>query len=340
MLRVAVLGRPVGQTGGLRRTVGDEVAPVAHHLIGQDLLRGIQRRRTPHAEQVPQFQGMAGADRERRVPQKIGLRRLPIIELVGVDRRVTAQRASESVCGAGKHTVGGRGRVSERDVPAVVIGRIVRQHRGAAVGAEDVGKHIWILAGADSPVQLGGPQGGEERELVVVDADQYRNPRRLVGGERRHRIVRQRRGSGHRAGERIGVAEEVVPGWTFEPGRRESTQTPCGGGGIATAGGDRVVGALPLPEGHLGLRLARRTLDDRCPEQSRRAGRDQMVADRHAARGFAGDRHLLRVAAECGDVVTNPAQCGLLIGQSVIAYRAGRAERRMSQEAQGHPAGS
>src|SRR6202000_937857 len=88
---VAVLGRPVGQAGGLWCAIGDEMAPVAHHLVGQYLLRGIQRLRSAHAEQVPPLQSMAGGERKRRVSQELGRRRVWIVELVGVYRRITAQ---------------------------------------------------------------------------------------------------------------------------------------------------------------------------------------------------------------------------------------------------------
>ena len=168
----------------------------------------------------------------------------------------------------------------------------------------------------------------------MVDADQHRNAGCAVGGESRDRTLRQRRRSGDRAGERVGVADEVVPGRTLEPGRRQRAQTPCGGGGIAAARRDRVIHALPLPERQVGLRLTRRALDDRRAEQPRRPGRDQVIAHRHAARGFAGDGDLLGVAAERGDVVADPAQRGLLVGQAVVADRAGRTERRVGQEAQ------
>ena len=44
------------------------------------------------------------------------------------------------------------------------------------------------------------------------------------------------------------------------------------------------------------------------------------------------DRDLAGIAAEVGDVVTHPAQRGLLVGQPVVADRAWRAERGMSKE--------
>ena len=47
-----------------------------------------------------------------------------------------------------------------------------------------------------------------------------------------------------------------------------------------------------------------------------------------------GDGHLVRVAAEVGDVVPDPAQRRLLVLQSVVADVAGRPERRMGQEPQ------
>ena len=76
----------------------------------------------------------------------------------------------------------------------------------------------------------------------------------------------------------------------------------------------------------------RRALDDRRAEQSLRSGRDEVVAHRHAARRFARDGDLVRVAAEVGDVVPDPAQRRLLVLQSVVADVAGRTERRMREE--------
>ena len=209
----------------------------------------------------------------------------------------------------------------------------MRQHR-RAIRTEGVAEHTRIFAGADAPFQPRGPQGREQREFVMVDAHQHRNPCRPVGGESRNRVVWQRRRSGHRAGECVGVSEEVVPRRTLEAGRRHRAQTPRGGGRVTAARCDRVVHAPLLRQLHIGLRLARRALNDRRAEQSYRPRRDQVIAHRHSAGGFAGDGDLLRVTAECGDVVTDPAQRGLLVGQAVVADRAGRTERRVSQETQ------
>ncbi len=63
-------------------------------------------------------------------------------------------------------------------------------------------------------------------------------------------------------------------------------------------------------------------------------GAIEVIAHRHAARRLTGDGDLLRVTAECGDIVADPAQRGLLVGQAVVADRAGRPEQRVSQEAQ------
>ena len=274
---------------------------------------------------------MAGADRKRRVSQQLWCRCVRIVELVGIDGRVTAQRVRQPVCGAGEDAVGDRRRVGERDVPAIMIGRIVRHYR-ATIGAEDVREHVRILGGPDPPAQPRVPQRREHRELVVVDAHQHRNPGRPTGGESRDRAVRQHRCPGDRARQCIGVADEVVPGRTVKGCRRQRTQTHCDGGGIAAARCGRVIDAVALPGCQVGLRLARRALDDCRPEQPCRTRRHQVIAHRHAARGFAGDGHLPRIAAERGDVVADPSQRGLLVGQPVVAHRAGRTERRVGQE--------
>ena len=60
-----------------------------------------------------------------------------------------------------------------------------------------------------------------------------------------------------------------------------------------------------------------------------------MVAHRHRAGRLPSDRDFRWVAAEFGDIVADPPQCGLLVGQSVVADVAVRAQRRMGQEPQG-----
>ena len=59
-----------------------------------------------------------------------------------------------------------------------------------------------------------------------------------------------------------------------------------------------------------------------------------MIAHRHPARRLPCNRHLVRIAAECGDVVVHPAQCGLLVGQPVVADIARRAERRVREKSE------
>ena len=59
--------------------------------------------------------------------------------------------------------------------------------------------------------------------------------------------------------------------------------------------------AAALPELKVGLRLTRRALNDRRAEQPGRPRRHQVIAHRHAARGFAGDRYFPGIATESGD---------------------------------------
>nr|CRL81798.1 hypothetical protein CPGR_05014 [Mycolicibacter nonchromogenicus] len=88
---------------------------------------------------------------------------------------------------------------------------------------------------------------------------------------------------------------------------------------LTAAQGFGVFATYLLRLGHLDLGLARPALDDRGPKQARRIRSGQVVADRHSPGGLTGDRHFVWVAAEFVDVVPDPTQCRLLVGQAVIA---------------------
>ena len=59
-----------------------------------------------------------------------------------------------------------------------------------------------------------------------------------------------------------------------------------------------------------------------------------MVADRHRPRRFTCNGHLVRITTEFRDVVADPAQRRLLVGEAVIADIIVGAQRRMREKAQ------
>ena len=80
----------------------------------------------------------------------------------------------------------------------------------------------------------------------------------------------------------------------------------------------------------------RAALHDRPLEEPARAARDEVGEHRQAAGRLAGDRDVVRVAAELRDVALHPAQRRLLVHQAVVAGRAAgpRGERRVREEAE------
>ena len=80
----------------------------------------------------------------------------------------------------------------------------------------------------------------------------------------------------------------------------------------------------------------RAALHDRPLEEPARAARDHVHEYRQATGRLAGDRHVVRVAAEPADVPLDPAQRRLLVHQPVVARRAARSrrDRRVGEEAE------
>ncbi len=176
-------------------------------------------------------------------------------------------------------------------------------------------------------------QGDEQTEFVGVGSDQHRHPRDPARGDGCHRVDGQHLGSGHRPGEPVG-AEAHIGRRTFQPGRWQCPQALRHRGRVGAARLGGVVVADGLRGRPVRLRLAGTALQDGGSEQPLRRGRDEVVAHRHRSGRLAGDGHLLRVAAEAGDVVVHPPQRRLLVGQAVVAGFAIAAQRRMGQEAQ------
>ncbi len=85
--------------------------------------------------------------------------------------------------------------------------------------------------------------------------------------------------------------------------------------------GERLAEGFGLGERHLVQRECA-ALHDRPLEQTTRPVRDKMGEHRDATGGLAGNRYLMRVAAELRDVVPDPAQRLLLIHEAVVAGRA------------------
>ena len=89
-------------------------------------------------------------------------------------------------------------------------------------------------------------------------------------------------------------------------------------------------------QGGVAVEAAAR-LGDGLVEQPRRQRRCGEVADADGTGGFAEDGHVVRVAAECRDVVLHPLQRRDLIVQPLVARSAVggfRAERRVGEEAE------
>ena len=112
-------------------------------------------------------------------------------------------------------------------------------------------------------------------------------------------------------------------------------QAPRGLVRAADLGGERLAEGLGVGE-RLLVQRERAALHDRPLEEAAGTARDEVGEHRHATGRLAGDRHVVRVAAEPGDVALDPAQRRLLVHQPVVAGRAARprGERWMREEAE------
>src|SRR5581483_6906166 len=94
---------PVWRAVGVRGARRDERRPVVDHLVGQLLLRRIQRLPAADVEQVAHFHGMSGADGKRNLLELLGRRRIAIVELVCEDWRAVRYGHFYCVCGTGEY---------------------------------------------------------------------------------------------------------------------------------------------------------------------------------------------------------------------------------------------
>ena len=173
----------------------------------------------------------------------------------------------------------------------------------------------------------------EEGELVGGGADQHRHPRCAPLGGHRRRGNRQSRGPCHRPGQDVGADLDVRRSvLKTVSGKREQT-LPRRGGVVASLP-CRVIDTDLFGRRKNGLSLTGAALHNGCPEKPIGLRCDEVVADRDGTGRFSGDGDLRRVATEADDVVANPPQCRLLVGQAVVALVAIGAQRRVCQKAQ------
>ena len=164
-----------------------------------------------------------------------------------------------------------------------------------AVGAEDVGEQARVLGGPDAPARICRYRSAANKVnsswlMPISTGTRAARP----SADAATGSVRQQRCPGDRTESASESPMKVVPGRTVKLARRQRTQTAPRLAGSRQPADTRVIHAAALRRSRrVGLRLTGRALDDRRAEQPRRPGRHQVIAHRHAARGFAGDRHLV-----------------------------------------------
>ncbi len=153
----------------------------------------------------------------------------------------------------------------------------------------------------------------EVEAFVLVPAGHQRNVALLAGGEDLGRRARQKPSIDDRpkAEPRRGGEDRV--GWSgaqLGQGTRSS---------LAHEIEARGLGLVERRPRASGRREHRPALADRAREQSPGEGRGHQRAHRMGAGGFAGDRDLVRIAAERGDVAFDPFERGDKVEKPVSA---------------------
>ena len=312
-----------------------------HHPIGQGAVPSRPHpRRAQHvvfverAQPIGDVGGMVGADRGRVLIGEADARRIGMLagEQVEVGRhalRRLRDRAAPRRAFEATHAAGLPG---DRD--DLLIGRDREQ-------AQEVGRGGAECLGGDAPV-IGDGAGLGERVGALVDVVA------IVAGDDRHAIVpplRQRLALRQR--QHIAVDDRPADPHPLDMGadlrlglRRQDAIGRHVAHRLQVGGADRLLhlqpGLLGGGEAALVAREIAAARHDCGPEQPGGHRAEQVGDHRARAGGLADDHHLVRIAAELGDVRAHPLERGDLVHDPVIARMAAllAAQRRMREEAE------